>query len=80
MTLTFGDIYHVLKEMQQGVSDMDVDLDRVFQDEGKGILSDELTAMRQSYLNLYNADISLTLNLNSVRKQVDVCMKNMDVF
>lgn len=80
MTMTFGDIYHVLKEMQQGVSNMDVDLERMFQDEGKGILSDELSAMRQSYLNLYNADVRLTLNLDSVRKQVDVCMKNMDVF
>lgn len=78
--MKFLDIYNALISMERTVESMGIDLDRIINDESKGILSDEFNAISESYMHLYNADISLDVNLNSVRKQVDVCMKNVDVF
>lgn len=76
----FGEIYQSLRLIEQAAAQTGVDLDNTFGDESKGIVSDELKNLQQAHMSLYNASISTNLNIDSVRKQIDVCMPNMDVF
>lgn len=78
--LKFHDIYDAIKTSREAISRMDVDLDNSALNTGHGIISDELKAVVDSYKTLYNADMTLAVNLDSVRKQIDVCMKNVNVF
>jgi hypothetical protein len=80
MIIKFRDVYDAVRGMNQSVKDMGLDLDNTFNDESKGIVTDELAALTQSYLNLYNADVRMTVDLANVRKQVDQCMSNVDVY
>lgn len=80
MKFTFGDIYNSLKHFEDSARGAGVDIDNAFDDESRAILNDELYALRQTHMKLYNSDINVRLNINSVRKQIDVCMKNVDVF
>lgn len=80
MIIKFRDVYDAVRDMYQSVNDMGLDLDNTFNDESHGIVTDELAALTQSYLNLYNADVSMTVDLANVRKLVDQCMSNVDVY
>ena len=80
MKFTFGDVYTSLQTLEQVVQHMGIDADNAFDDESKGIINDELRALKESYMKLYNTDISMKINLDSIRRQLDSCMPNIDVY
>lgn len=80
MKFTFGDVYTSLQTLEQAVQQMGIDTDNAFDDESKGIIKDELWALRESYMKLYNTDISMKINLDAIRRQLDSCMPNIDVY
>lgn len=80
MKFTFGDIYTSLQTLEQAVQHVGIDIDNAFADESRGMINDELWVLKESYMKLYNADISMEINLDSIRRQLDSCMPNIDVF
>ncbi|WP_018884250.1 hypothetical protein [Paenibacillus massiliensis] len=80
MKFTFGDVYTSLQTLEQAVRQMGIDTDNTFHDESKGIITDELWALKESYMKLYNTDISMEINLDAIRRQLDSCMPNIDVY
>ncbi|MWV43063.1 hypothetical protein GRF59_05420 [Paenibacillus sp. HJL G12] len=78
--MKFRQVYTALHDMNQAVKAMGVDLENASNKESKGVISDEIHALTQSYNNLYNADLLLDVDLDLVRKQIDHCMKNVDVY
>ncbi len=80
MKITFGGVFTALASMEQAARSVGLDYDNAFGDTSQRVLSAEAEAVRQSYMELYNATITTDLDMDSIRKQIDVCMKSMDVF
>lgn len=77
--MKFKGVYTDLRQMKLSAARLDVDLDKSFNDESKGVISDELAALRQSYMNLYNTDVTMTTDITAIRTQVSSCLGNAGI-
>lgn len=74
MKIKFRDLYDTLKETRQYLNDMDVDIDNVDSGVPNCILSAELDRLVSSYMDLYNADITIDLDIDDIQREVELCM------
>ncbi len=79
MTIQFRDVYTALRQMKQMVELAELDSEKTFNNEAKATVSDEAAALSESYFNLYNSDIRLEIDIDTIRAQVAGCLPNIDV-
>lgn len=79
MKMKFRDVYEILQNNRKAVSDMGLDYTNVLEGAGKCLISEELDALKDSYANLYNADIVLNENITAIRQKADSCFKCLDL-
>ncbi|ALA07211.1 hypothetical protein SECTIM467_87 [Brevibacillus phage SecTim467] len=80
MRFKFRDLYGAVKETRQAITDMGLDVDNVLDGEGKCILTDEQDRLRESYLDLYNADVKMKEDIEEIRRKIDRCIACLDVY
>jgi len=76
--MKLGYIYSMVREMEQAVMSMGTDFEHAIHQETKEIISEELESLSESYKNLFNSDIVLDVDLDSLIKQVEVCVGYMN--
>jgi hypothetical protein len=79
MKIKFRDLYDTLKETRQYLNDMDVDIDNVDAGVPNCILSAELDRLVSSYMDLYNADITIDLNIRDLQREIELCMSCIEL-
>jgi hypothetical protein len=79
MTIQFRDVYTALRQMKQMAELAKLDTEKIFNDEAKATVTNEAAALSESYFSLYNSDIRLVIDIDTIRAQVADCMPDINV-
>lgn len=76
MKIKFRDLYDAIKETKQAVTDMGLDLDNITCGEATCIVGQEVERLADSYMDLYNADVSFkSVDMGDLQNEIEDCMR-----
>lgn len=74
MTIKLRDLYRSLYNMQSALHAMDIDVDNISCYKTRTVVDEELIALTESYLDLYNAEITVKVNIDEIIEQLNDCL------
>lgn len=78
MKIKFRDVYDIIQRNRSAVSDMGLDAKNILEGAGKCLVSGELSALKESFAELYNSDIILNEDITAIRQKAKTCFKCLD--
>ncbi|TPG83705.1 hypothetical protein EEL32_17270 [Brevibacillus laterosporus] len=76
MKMKFKDLYEAVKETNKAVMDIGLDIENIDCGAAKCLVTYEQMRLKESYMELYNADVSMkSVDIDEIQRQIAACMR-----